>query len=230
MPQNGFPQQNAVVLAFNNLKGGLFDAKSGARMLPAWTHSGAPSNGTSGTLAGYAGPGALLITDEPALYQNTNTLASPTWTAAPLTGAAGVTSGTINGAVIGGTTPAAGTFTNLSATGYIDNSIAIGLAAVGTARASALALTHQFNVVATAASSAVGVVLPASASVGVGGIVRVYNDGPSNSFHVYAAGTDTIDGTAGSTGVALTNAFYCDYLLGSAGAFLSYRQPITRSA
>lgn len=41
---------------------------------------GAPVNGTSGTYAAVALPGALLVTDEPALYQNTGTQASPTWT------------------------------------------------------------------------------------------------------------------------------------------------------
>ena len=45
------------------------------------TTASAPTNGTSGTGAGICGPGSLLIrTDTPTLYQNTNTLASPTWT------------------------------------------------------------------------------------------------------------------------------------------------------
>ena len=44
-------------------------------------NAGAPSNGTSGTLAGYAGKGCLLIdTTNAKLYINTNTKASPTWT------------------------------------------------------------------------------------------------------------------------------------------------------
>lgn len=43
--------------------------------------TGAAVNGTSGTQAGIAAPGALLITvATPGVYQNTNTLASPTWT------------------------------------------------------------------------------------------------------------------------------------------------------
>lgn len=45
------------------------------------TNAGAPSNGTSGTGAGVAGPGSLLIdSTNTNLYQNTNTKASPTWT------------------------------------------------------------------------------------------------------------------------------------------------------
>ena len=235
MPQNGFPAQNAFVAAFNSLKAGLFDAKSGVRMRPAWTHSGAPTNGTSGTLAGYALPGDLLIrTDTVALYQNTNTQASPTWTAAPLTGVAAVTSGTITGttidnSVIGGTTPAAGAFTTIAGTAitatylttseFVNLSAATGLTAAGTTRATALALTKQLNNVTTAAAST-GVILVPSATVGVGGFVRVWNNG-ANPIKVYAAGTDTIDGTAGSTGVTLTNAHAADFTLVASGAFLS---------
>lgn len=40
-----------------------------------------PSNGTSGTGAGYMGKGSLIIDRSGGgLYQNTNTKASPTWT------------------------------------------------------------------------------------------------------------------------------------------------------
>lgn len=119
---------------------------------------------------------------------------------------------------------------NMLPTGFYQWSFATGLAAVGTNRATALALTKQSNIVTTAASTAVGVVLPSAAAIGVGGYVDVYNDGPSNSFHVYAAGSDTIDGTAGSTGVVLTNAFSCRYVVSAALTFLSYRSAITRSA
>lgn len=44
-------------------------------------HAGVPVDGTSGTFAGFAPPGAELIDTTGAdTYQNTNTLASPTWT------------------------------------------------------------------------------------------------------------------------------------------------------
>ena len=112
---------------------------------------------------------------------------------------------------------------------FIHGSYAGGLVAVGTNRGNSLALTAQVNRVITAASAAVGVTLPASATVGVGGACRVYNDGPSNAFHIYAAGSDTIDGAAGTTGVSLTNAFYCDFLVDTAGAFLSFRTAFARS-
>jgi hypothetical protein len=46
-----------------------------------WTNAGAPTSGGSGTFNGFANKGDLLSdTTNGALYQNTNTLASPTWT------------------------------------------------------------------------------------------------------------------------------------------------------
>lgn len=125
-----------------------------------------------------------------------------------------------------------GAFTpeNVAPTGYGAQSIGVGLTAVGTDRGTALALSHQTNIVATAASAAVGVVLPPSADIPVGGWVDVYNDGPANAFHVYSDGSDTIDGTAGATGKNLTNAFWCRYVKTAANTFVSYRSPITRSA
>jgi hypothetical protein len=46
------------------------------------TGAGAPTNGTSGSGAGYAGIGSLYINKTSGtMYQNTGTLASPTWTA-----------------------------------------------------------------------------------------------------------------------------------------------------
>jgi hypothetical protein len=52
----------------------------GSRPRP-YLNAGAPTNGTSGTHAGAAVPGALLSdTTNGKLYVNTNTQASPTWT------------------------------------------------------------------------------------------------------------------------------------------------------
>ena len=47
---------------------------------PFLTNAGAPTSGTSGTYAGQAGPGSVLIDfTNKNIYVNTNTLASPTW-------------------------------------------------------------------------------------------------------------------------------------------------------
>lgn len=46
-----------------------------------FTNNGVPSDGVSGTGAGWAGPGSLCIDRANGeLYTNTNTKASPTWT------------------------------------------------------------------------------------------------------------------------------------------------------
>ncbi len=48
--------------------------------VPIVTNAGAPTSGTSGTYAGQAGPGSILIDFTNAnLYVNAGTLASPTW-------------------------------------------------------------------------------------------------------------------------------------------------------
>jgi hypothetical protein len=129
---------------------------------------------------------------------------------------------TWDGGAIGGTTPAAGAFTTLSTTGnltlggYALRTVATTLTAAGTARSDALALTHEVNNITTAASGT-GVVLPA----GVAGMrIAVFNNGV-NAVKVYAAGSDTIDGTAGSTGVTLTNALRCEYFCIAANTWLS---------
>lgn len=93
----------------------LLDSFSGDLTLPLFWANGTPVNGTSGTLAGVAPPGALLITTEVALYQNSNTLLSPTWSSAVVGGSVVITGGTIDGTVIGGSTAAAGKFTTVTA-------------------------------------------------------------------------------------------------------------------
>ena len=198
----------------------LIGSKGNLNLVPIWPHAGAPSNGTSGTFVGIAGVGDMLVdTTNAVLYQNTGTTSSPTWSAAPSGATVAITGGTIAGV----------TSLALASTGFFDNSVSIGLTSVGTNRAGALALTAAVNQV-TSGASTTGVTLPASATVGVGGTVRVINDNGANAFHIYAAGSDTIDGTAGSTGVSLTNGYFCDFLLGSSGAFLSYRTAFTRSS
>ncbi len=53
----------------------------GAETRKAWVNEGTPTSGTSGTLAGVAVAGDLLIdSTNGKVYQNTNTQASPTWT------------------------------------------------------------------------------------------------------------------------------------------------------
>src|SRR5215469_5256196 len=63
------------------------DTVQGDRYLPLFRITGgSPSNGTSGDFAGVAPAGSILLTDEPAVYENQGTQASPTWTAIPFSG------------------------------------------------------------------------------------------------------------------------------------------------
>lgn len=90
--------------------------KGGNETYPPYTHAGVPVDGTSGTLAGIAEPGALLIdTTNKTLYQNSNTKASPTWVNFTTASGSGAFTGTFDG-VVGGVTPAAATATNLITT------------------------------------------------------------------------------------------------------------------
>lgn len=99
---------------------------------------------------------------------------------------------------------------------------ATSLTAAGTTRANALALTADTNNLTTVASST-GVVLP---SIPVGAKVTVYNNG-ANPVKVYAPGSYTIDGTAGSTGVTLTNAKRCQYECVATNTILSAQLGVT---
>lgn len=74
--------------------------------------------------------------------------------------------------------------------------------AAGT-QTTSLVLSAAFNELTTVASANDSVTLP-PAKCGLR--VAVTNSGGANSAQIFASGTDTINGTAGATGVALANA------------------------
>ncbi len=192
----------------------------GVESVGLWSNAGAPTDGTSGTLAGEISPGDLLVdTTNKTLYQNTNTALSPTWTLKASAGG-GVLTGTFDG-VVGGVTPAAGTFTTVNASGlatltstvlsgYFEGSVGNGLQAIGTDRGSALQLAKQYNSISAAASTAVGALLPVGA-VGMEIDINLLAAVTAATIHVYASGSETIDTAAGSTGVLLTKGLTCRY-------------------
>lgn len=163
---NGFTQRfKGKITTF---VGGIY--QGGVPSQATFTNAGVPTNGTSGTLANIAGVGSLLIdTTNGVTYQNTNTSASPTWTA---------TGGNTLGQV----------------------SVATGLTATGSTAAGALVLTAHDNVLATVAAGT-GVMLGALVA---GQAQQIWDRTGTLALTVYAPGGRTIDGTAGSTGVALT--------------------------
>lgn len=95
---------------------------------------------------------------------------------------------------------------NAKVTGYVLRSVGNALTATGTTRADALQLAKETNRLTTVASGT-GVILPVGQ---VGMRIRIYQSG-ANPVKVYASASETIDGTAGSTGVTLTNALRADY-------------------
>lgn len=98
---------------------------------------------------------------------------------------------------------------------------ASGLVAVGTNQATSLQLNAQINTLGTSASGT-GVALP-KALAGGWCIVNVRAAGQTIAIYGQQGGTDTIDGTAGSTGVTCTVAHGAAYFICvSPGAWASF--------
>lgn len=101
----------------------------------------------------------------------------------------------------------------ISDTSLVDQSVT----ALGTNRATAYAIVGQITNITTASAST-GVVLPSATKPGMKR--WIFNAG-ANPITVYANGSDTIDGIAGATGVALTNAKRCIYICVASGKWIS---------
>ena len=103
-----------------------------------------------------------------------------------------------------------------------DNIVAFAGGGIGSAtainiNAGSIALAR----VTTVASTNDSVILPASQA---GSIIKLINQGGGNAMQVFATGSDTIDGTAGSTGIsqlAGTNGSIGEYLCLTAGQWIS---------
>lgn len=120
-------------------------------LVPVWPNAGAPVNGTSGTFAGVAQPGDLLSdTTHHVFYQNTNTVASPTWTQIGVNQASvAITGGTIDGTTIGGTTPGAVTTSAL----HVDTGTKTATASSGAATLNKMAGVITSESLTTAAGA-----------------------------------------------------------------------------
>lgn len=116
------------------------------------------------------------------------------------------------------TTLTTGSVTNTGTASYTYGlgSVATDLTAAGTTRADALQLAAETNNLTTVAAST-GVILP----VGVIGMrILILNNG-ANAAQVYASASETIDGTAGATGVAQANAKDALYIYVKANTWVS---------
>jgi hypothetical protein len=90
------------------------------------------------------------------------------------------------------------------------------ITATGSTRADAYVIKKARTRFTTVAAST-GALLPAALQ----GRYRVIYNAGASPLTVYAAGSDTIDGTAGSTGVALANAKRCEYYCVADGVWIS---------
>lgn len=98
------------------------------------------------------------------------------------------------------------------------------IAAAGTNRATATALISGWNKI-TAAATGSGLVLPSAVSSAVGSTVRIGGLINCADFpHIYALGSDTIDGVAGVTGILLNTGDGCNILCTSLGTWVKVQQ------
>ena len=118
--------------------------------------------------------------------------------------------------VIGVGSGAQGAVDGTLSTKYYLASVGNALTAAGSSRTDALQLAATTNNITTAAGGT-GVILP----VGVIGMQIVVFNAGANLVQVYASASETIDGVAGSTGVALTNAKRCIYYFTAANTWIS---------
>jgi hypothetical protein len=89
----------------------------------------------------------------------------------------------------------------------------------GGGRANAVVITGRIAEVATVASGNDSVVLPAAVASDTRFVI---NDG-ANALQVFANGTDTIDGTAGSTGVSLASGAKTQFVCYANGKWVSFK-------
>jgi len=92
----------------------------------------------------------------------------------------------------------------------------------GGGRTNAYKITTALTNVTTVATTADSVVLPATAS-NVGKTFQIANNG-ANSMQVFATGSDTINGTAGATGVAQAAGAVVSYTYLASGVIISATQ------
>ena len=178
-----------------------------------WRYAGSPSDGTSGTYAGVAEPGDLLIdTENKKLYQNTNTQASPTWTEKA---ASGATIGVVGDMAAAGTAAAnsAGVETTAAAIDHVhalgahDHSGATAGGDLGAVSGTSLTLTGDLeadNITAT--GTITGTIASASWATPTFTGTTIFN-GPStvNADMTFGAEeTLTFTGKADTTIVTLT--------------------------
>lgn len=201
-------------------KGGRPFSKPGIRFgnnVGVFPRSGAPTSGTSGTLAGVAGPGSLLLRTDGTLYVNSNTKASPTWSVVSSTAAASLA------AVLANVTTAAPTLT-ASAT-YV----MMGLGATGTitpVQAGRIQIVINGNITATNGNSATAQLSFGTGTAPINGAAVTGTQVGSQVVQTALTGylTAPFSLTAVVTGLVVGTAYWLDLALKSSSGNVSVSQ------
>ncbi len=112
-------------------------------------------------------------------------------------------------------------FGNVTVDGYLMQHADGAATTTGTTRDDATLLSAKYNRL-TSVPSGTGVVLPVGV---IGREITVFNDG-DNPAQVYALASESIDGTAGATGVALTNAKRADFIFMATNSWRSAQRGV----
>jgi hypothetical protein len=102
---------------------------------------------------------------------------------------------------------------------FVQQSTAAGLTATGSTYAGALQLADALNFFSTVVTGT-GTVLPPISEMGIGGSAEIFNAG-AGTLSVYGPNGATIDNTAGTTGVVLSNARRCEYIASTGSTYIS---------
>lgn len=179
--------------------------------------SGSPATLASGdvigTIEGRGHDGSAFTTSRATI----NLLTAEAWTGSAQGGAIEfrtTATGAITGAAVRVTIGPSGNLT--LATGNLIRVASNTGTATGTTISDALQLSGDFKRLSTVASGT-GVILPTGV---IGMAITIVNSG-ANAVKVYANGSETIDGVAGSTGVTLTNPGRCLYWFSAANTWHS---------
>lgn len=197
--------------------------QSGKPCAFAWTAQAVPVSGPTGTLAGQAKKGALLIDETSgALYQNKGTRASPLWLALTTATGAGTYTGTFDGSV-GATTPADADVVNLAMFGTLalshENAVT-AYAGGGSENARALLKTcTRVTVVATAADS----VRLAPVAPVAGATMIVCNDAAANALAIFPPTGQAFDARAENASVSLATGERLTAIFNGAGVWTTLK-------
>lgn len=125
---------------------------------------------------------------------------------------------TLSGVTIDNSTISGGTAIGVgaqTASGFVQGSQSLNITAAGLVASAATPMSAQFNLITTCGSGA-GTALPYSNVVLGAGYVWTKNTGAS-ACRLYGISGDTVDGTAGTTGIALGAGHVCFYIPISGG-------------